>query len=174
MAGASLEFIGYALLVAAIFNLSRSVLWRQYILLIASLLFLSFFSHDPIAWLPLAAFLALGFTGLRLLQRGFKNAGLFVTLIILTLTLFVWLKKYTFIPSNAFLTFPYVTLGLSYIFFRVLHLLIDARDGNIPQTVSLLSYLNYTLNFSTVISGPIQRSQDFLAMQLAPEPLPLD
>ena len=83
-------------------------------------------------------------------------------------------EKYTFLPAITFLHLPYVTLGLSYIFFRVLHLVIDAREGSLVQKVGLVSYLNYTLNFTTFVSGPIQRYQDFVEMQEARIPLPLN
>jgi len=173
MGCASLQFLGFALAVAIIFNLRDSVAWRQGVLLFASLLFLAFFSLNPVSWLPLAAFLGFGFISLRRMQNGRKR-GAFVPLLVSGIAAFVWLKKYSFVPAPLFLQFSYVTLGLSYIFFRVLHLIIDAKDGNIPEKVSLTSYLNYTLNFTTLISGPIQRYQDFAEMQLAPVPLKLD
>ncbi len=173
MGSASLQFLGFALAVVVVFNLGRSVWWRQMILLAASLGFLAFFTPTLTALLPLAAFLALGFASLRLMQNGQQRAG-FAPLLIGVIAAFIWLKKYTFIPAPLFLRFPYLTLGLSYIFFRVLHLIIDAHDGDLPVKVSLISYLNYTLNFTTLISGPIQRYQDFAAMQLATMPLPLN
>ena len=40
-----------------------------------------------------------------------------------------WLKKYLFFPQATFLPFPYMVVGLSYVFFRVLHLVIDAQSG---------------------------------------------
>ncbi len=141
-------------------------------LLLASLIFLLFFSLQPLAWLPLACFLLFGFVGVQLLQHGRKN--LFVPLLVLGIVLFVWLKKYTFVPGPLLLHFPYVALGLSYIFFRVLHLIIDANDDALPSRISFATYLNYTLNFTTLLSGPIQRYQDFAEMQLAPVPLRVD
>ena len=173
MGTASLQFLGFAFCVAVVFNLRRSVAWRQLVLLAASLLFLSFFSRTPVSWIPLAAFLGFGYISLRLMQNGRWRAG-FVSVLIGCVAAFIWLKKYTFIPSPLFLNFPYVTLGLSYIFFRVLHLIIDAKNGDVPERVGLVSYLNYTLNFTTVVSGPIQRYQDFAKYQLAPIPLELD
>ena len=173
MGTASFVFLGFALCVIIIFNLSRAVAWRQTVLLAASLLFLSFFSHSPAAWIPFAAFLAFGFVSLRMIQSGHRRTGL-IPIVVACIAAFIWLKKYTFIPSPLFLHFPYVTLGLSYIFFRVLHLLIDAHNDQIPERVSLISYLNYTLNFATVLSGPIQTYQDFSRYQLAPVPLELD
>src|SRR6185437_16218954 len=46
-------------------------------------------------------------------------------------------------------------------FFRALHLIIDAHQGSLPARVGPLSYLAYTLNFTSLVSGPIQRYQDF-------------
>lgn len=173
MGSASFQFLGFAFVAVAVFNLHHSLAWRQTVLLVASLVFLAFFSLNPISYIPLAAFLAFGFISVRLMQRG-KRHSAFIPLLIAGIVGFIWLKKYSFIPGPFLLRFPYVTLGLSYIFFRVLHLIIDAKDGAIPGEVGLVSYLNYTLNFTTLISGPIQRYQDFAAMQLASKPLHLD
>ncbi len=130
MGSASLEFLGFSLLVVIIYNLSRAVRWRQLVLLVASLAFLGFFSLNPISWVPFAAFLMFGFVSVRLLQ-GDGDRRLFLPLLLAGIAGFVWLKKYTFLPQSSFLRFPYVTLGLSYIFFRILHLIIDAKDGAI-------------------------------------------
>jgi alginate O-acetyltransferase complex protein AlgI len=169
---ASLQFLAYACAVVLVFNFNRSVAWRQFILLGASVGFLGFFSLQPPAFVPLAAFLAYGFVSLRLMQA--KKTNLYAPLLLLGIVAFMWLKKYAFIPAALFLHHPYLTLGLSYIFFRALHLIIDARNGDLPPNISLVSYLNYMLNFTTLLSGPIQRYEDFAAMQLAPVPLPLD
>jgi D-alanyl-lipoteichoic acid acyltransferase DltB (MBOAT superfamily) len=144
------------------------------VLLVSSIGFLAFFSHGPAAFVPLAAFLLFGFVSLRLMQAGATR--LFAPLIIVAIAAFIWLKKYAFIPAPLFLHATYVTLGLSYIFFRVLHLVIDAHTphSTLSRKVSFVSYLNYTLNFTTLVSGPIQRYNQFASMQLAPEPLPLD
>lgn len=172
MGSASIDFLGYAFLVALASNLSRSIVWRQFVLLIGSIGFLGFFSHSVAAFLPLAAFLAFGFASLRMMGAGKTRA--FVPLLILGILGFAWLKKYAFIPPALFLRHPYLALGLSYIFFRVLHLIIDARNQELSRKVSIVSYINYTLNFTTLVSGPIQRYQDFAAAQLAPVPLPMD
>jgi D-alanyl-lipoteichoic acid acyltransferase DltB (MBOAT superfamily) len=142
------------------------------VLLAASIGFLGFFSPDPLEFLPLAVFLAFGFVSLRVMQAGKTSA--FIPSLLVAIGAFMWLKKYAFIPSLLFLHRPYLALGLSYIFFRVLHLIIDARYHELPRNISLVSYLNYTLNFTTLVSGPIQRYQDFAEMQLAPVPLPLN
>ena len=174
MGSASLWFLAYALAVVIIFNISPSVAWRQFVLLAASIGFLGFFSLRPNAFLPLAAFLLFGFISLRLTQAGATR--LFVPLLIVGIFAFAWLKKYAFIPSSLFLHYPYVTLGLSYILFRVLQLIIDARtqSATLLGKISLVSYVNFTLNFTTLVAGPIQRYNQFASMQLAPAPLPLN
>jgi alginate O-acetyltransferase complex protein AlgI len=171
---ASLQFLAFASVAVLIFNLSRAVAWRQSVLLVASIGFLGFFSRRPAAFVPLAAFLLFGFLSLRLMQAGATR--FFVPVLIVGIASFVWLKKYTFVPSSLLLRAPYVALGLSYIFFRVLHLIIDARSPHtaLSRKISLVSYLNYTLNFTTLVAGPIQRYNQFASMQLAPTPLPLN
>lgn len=173
MDSASLQFVAFGLLVALILNLSRKVGWRQCILFAANIGFLLFFSRTPTAYVPLAAFLLFGFVSLRLVQRKAARSS-FGLLLFAAVGSFVWLKRYTFIPGILLLPYSYVTLGLSYIFFRVVHLIIDAKDDATLGRVTIFDYLNYTLNFTTLLSGPIQRYQDFAKDQLAIEPLPLN
>jgi alginate O-acetyltransferase complex protein AlgI len=156
-------FVLFALAGALAYNLHGSTLWRQLVLLAMNLYFLSTFSRDPAAFIPLAAFVAVGYGAVRLMQAG--RRGWFVPALVLEIGLLVWLKRYSFLPPSSLLPFSYVTLGLSYIAFRMLHVLIDAKDGTLPE-VTLAGYLNYTLNFLTLVSGPIQRYEDFAASQL--------
>ena len=83
------------------------------------------------------------------------------------------MKKYTFLPDGIFLHVPYFTLGLSYIFFRVLHLLIETGENSEKSRIGIGAYLIYTLNFTTLISGPIQRYDQFARDQFGAEPIPL-
>jgi D-alanyl-lipoteichoic acid acyltransferase DltB (MBOAT superfamily) len=171
---ASLKFLGYAFAVILVFNSRGSVAWRQFVLLAASITFVAFFSPHLSTLAPLGAFLIFGLVSLRLMQAGFRQ--LLVPALLIGVGGYVWLKKYAFIPSSLFLEHPYLTVGLSYILFRVLHLIIDAQShySTLPAKISLVSYLNYTLNFTTLIAGPIQRYNEYAAMQLAPTPLPLN
>jgi D-alanyl-lipoteichoic acid acyltransferase DltB (MBOAT superfamily) len=93
--------------------------------------------------------------------------------ILAVIFVYIWLKKYTFLPEGMFLHYPYFTLGLSYVFFRVLHLLIETGDGDEKRHIGLSAYLLYTLNFTTLVSGPIQRYDEFACDQFAPEPISL-
>ena len=154
----SLTFLGFTALVAALLYVWRASWWRDAVLLVANIGFLATFSQNPLAWLPFAGFLALGYAGVRMLQSGRKaTRRLFPLLCFAIVFIYIWLKQYTFIPVAALLHFPYAVIGLSYVFFRVLHLVIDAHDGTLPDRVGPVSYLNYTLNFCSIVSGPIQR-----------------
>lgn len=163
MGSTSFQFLGFALVVVLVYNLHRSAMWRQTVLLTANLLFLASFSQGRWSFLPFAAFLILAYAGLQLIRTFPKTGGPLI--LIATIATFVWLKKYAFVPGSLFLAFPYVTVGLSYILFRVLHLMADTRAGDIPERVPVVSYFNYTLNFTTLVSGPIQPYQDYVKMQ---------
>jgi D-alanyl-lipoteichoic acid acyltransferase DltB (MBOAT superfamily) len=167
MSVASLPFLGFTAAVAMAFHLSKAQAWRQAVLLAGSLCFLATYSPKITAYGPLAAFLALGYAGVRLMQ-GHHRRWTFPALVVGTIFVFAWFKKYSFLPSSIFLSFAYTTIGLSYVFFRVLHLIIDAKGGDLPDRVGLAPYLNYTLNFTTLVSGPIQRYQDFARMTADP------
>jgi alginate O-acetyltransferase complex protein AlgI len=169
---ASFSFLAFALVVVLAYNSHPSVGWRKWILLVANLAFLATFSHSRLIFGPLFAFLAFGFLSVWAIERAHSKAAYF-SIIAGTLLVFFWLKKYTFLPEVSFLRFTYTTLGLSYIFFRVMHMIIDAHTRNLGRKIDIASYLNYTLNFTTLVSGPIQRYPEFIEQHLAPVRPPL-
>ncbi len=161
MPTASAGFLLFSAAVAIACNLSRHPLWRGWVLLAANLAYLATVSTDPSAFLPFAAFLAIGYAAI--LASGRRRSGKVLGTLVMALTLgFCWLKKYWFLSGLGFISSPYVTIGLSYIFFRVMHLVIDAQSHREAGRLSFLSYLNYTLNFTALVAGPIQRYEDFL------------
>jgi alginate O-acetyltransferase complex protein AlgI len=166
---ASFQFILFGVVVAAISNLHRSPAWRLAVLLSSSLAFIGMLAPNPLVLLPMAVFLLLGYVGLQVMIRGWSDVQPWI--VIAVICTYIWLKKYTFLPNEIFLEFPYLTIGLSYIFFRVLHLIIEASDKEFAGTISLGRYLAYTLNFTTFVSGPIQRYDEFIEDQCAPVPI---
>jgi alginate O-acetyltransferase complex protein AlgI len=154
---ASFQFVLFGLAVAAVSALGRSPAWRLTILLVASLAFVGMLAPNFSSLLPLTAFILLGYVELLMVADRWARAQLWLLTSIIFL--YIWLKKYTFLPHELFLPFPYLTLGLSYVFFRVLHLLIEA--GEFRPRISFARYLVYCLNFTTFVSGPIQRYDDF-------------
>jgi len=168
---ASFQFVLFGLATALISNLSRSRVWRSLILFAATIVFLGLLEHSPIAFLPLGGFLFLGYVELLLLERGWSRS--LVWSVLAVIFVYVWLKKYTVLPEGMFIHHPYYILGLSYIFFRVLHLLIETGSGSEKRHIGLGAYLLYTLNFTTIISGPIQDYDEFARDQFADDPIPL-
>jgi D-alanyl-lipoteichoic acid acyltransferase DltB (MBOAT superfamily) len=137
----------------------------------ASVIFLGLLDHHPVAFIPLIGFLLLGYAGLFFIGLG--SSKFLIWILCAVIFAYAVLKKYTVLPEGIFIDFPYFTVGLSYIFFRVMHLLIELADGNENKRLSLGAYLLYTLNFTTLISGPIQRYDEFARDQFALEPVEL-
>jgi D-alanyl-lipoteichoic acid acyltransferase DltB (MBOAT superfamily) len=171
MDAASIQFVLFGIVVAIISNFNSSRVWRSIVLLSASVVFLFLQANSPFEFLPLAAFLLLGYGGVAMLDHGWSRY--MVWSIVAVIFAYIWLKKYTFLPEGIFLHFPYFTLGLSYIFFRVLHLLIETGEGSETAHIGLGAYLLYTLNFTTFVSGPIQRYDEFARDQFAIQPISL-
>jgi len=168
---ASFQFVLFGLGVAALANFAKIQVRRSAVLLASSIVFLILIAPNVIGFLPFAAFVLLGYVGLVLHERGWSTSR--ATSIVVIVFVYAWLKKYTFLPNIIFLQFPYFTLGLSYIFFRILHLLIEASDRDKNRHIEFGAYLLYTLNFTTLVSGPIQRYDDFCRDQDRSNSLPL-
>lgn len=158
----SAEFVLFFLAFIFLFNIRSSIGWKQAICVVANLIFLASFALQPLNLIPIAAFLIYCYASVEIVRRGVSKP-VFIGILVLTLLVFVSLKRYSFVPTELELAFPYITIGLSYILFRVLHMLIDMRAGDIAGPVRPVAFFNYTCNFLTLISGPIQRFQDFEA-----------
>jgi alginate O-acetyltransferase complex protein AlgI len=173
MTVASLAFLAYALAVALLYNLAPPIWWRQGVMLIANGAFLASFVTGVMPLLPLLGFILASYACLRLVQVD-RSDRTHVVVLTLMIALFFWLKRYSFLPQASFLPFAYSVIGLSYIFFRTVHVVIDAHSGDLPERVPLIAYLNYVLNFTSLVSGPIQRYQDYAATQLVAERPPFN
>lgn len=160
----SLVFLIFACIGALFYNLSQASRWREGVFFVVNLGFMATYSSNPLAFAPYLAFLALGFVWVQVLSRA-RSRVLFLTAIGSTLLLFCWLKRYAFIPAQTFVTAPIVTVGLSYVFFRVMHLIIDAAQDSIERPVKIVPFFNYAMNFTSIVSGPIQRFQDYSQSQ---------
>jgi D-alanyl-lipoteichoic acid acyltransferase DltB (MBOAT superfamily) len=163
MALTSPQFIFFFVLVALAFNLTRVSQYRIWILTIANAIFLASFVPEPRALAPLAAFLAVGYLAFRLSRPG--RALVNGTLLALIVLMFVYLKKYAFLGPVPSLPFPYLSIGLSYILFRMLQLVIDRSYGEDTRHWTVHEFFDFTCNFLCFISGPIQRSSQFLEDQ---------
>jgi hypothetical protein len=59
---------------ALVFNLGSAAWWRESILLLVNIAFLAGFSQDPVAFLPYAGFLAVGFIAQSITRGGPRAA----------------------------------------------------------------------------------------------------
>ncbi|MBV8722188.1 MAG: hypothetical protein JO277_08570 [Candidatus Eremiobacteraeota bacterium] len=168
----SLQFLAFCALVAALLAASASGKWRRAILLVANVAFLATFAQHVTSLVPFAGFLAAGYVAMLVADRHRgKLIGLVALLTILVVG-FCWLKRYVFFPDWMLLPNVFVTVGLSYAFFRVVSLVVDAYGGVLPGHVGVAAYLNYTINFTSFVAGPIQMYPQFLRNEVeAPAPL---
>jgi alginate O-acetyltransferase complex protein AlgI len=170
---ASIQFLVFAAVAASLYNLGTAVWWRQAILTAANVSFLATFSLGAASYLPFVCFVVFGYAATRTLEQpGGKR--FFIPALVAVIGLFFWLKRYSFIPSALLMSQVYVTIGLSYLFFRMLHVLIDTRDGALEGPIGPIAYFNYLTNFPSLVSGPIQFYQDYAATQLASQRPTLD
>nr|WP_294547288.1 MBOAT family O-acyltransferase [uncultured Rhodopila sp.] len=54
-------------------------------------------------------------------------------------------------------------IGLSYVMFRVLHVMVDAHGNELPAGLKLRHYVCYLFCYLTFLAGPIQGVRDFVA-----------
>jgi D-alanyl-lipoteichoic acid acyltransferase DltB (MBOAT superfamily) len=163
MTGASFAFVGFGIVVALLVALRRSLAWRQAVLLAASVVFLATLSRDPLAYLPLLGFLGAGYLAVR--AAGARSARLVPILVVGVVLLFVWIKRYAFVPHGLWIPYAYVTVGLSYMLFRLLHLVIEAHDTPALARLPVRDFLGYLIGFNTLVAGPIMFYDEYLETQ---------
>lgn len=100
-----------------------------------------------------SAFLVIAFLSLRKSHE--KKSILFYLFIILSIVPLIYSKWSALFSANQF-----GFLGLSYICFRVLQIIIEIYDGVITQ-IDIPDFLLFLLFFPTLSSGPIDRSRRF-------------
>ena len=157
----SFEFVSFSVLSIAVFSAVRGML-RQGLFLLANLTFV-YFILGPVGLLTTIGFCTLGYV-LLLWQRANPSLSLMTTITLLILP-FMYMLNYEFLGlllPDDFLWTTLRTIGLSFILFKMIHVLVDSKGGSVEK-VDYLTHLNYCLNFTTFMMGPIQRYQDYYA-----------
>jgi len=163
------SFLGLVGVGLLLFHLLPYLGWRRFIFLTVSLVFLASHAVGPANWrlpepwielIPLCGFGLLAYLCIWLVYF-WRSRALFILSILVLLALFIWLKQYTFARFVRPLAMPYVMVGMSYILFRVLHVLIDVYEGALGVPPPPLSFCGYTCSFLTLNSGPIQLYPEF-------------
>ena len=159
---ASLDFLAAFLLLSSVFFFIPTTLWRQAALGACNAGFLYLQMPNVKSVAALALFLISGYVIAQILRKWPSRCLLAVYLVALVAA-FLVLRKYDLVASYLPQSLAMHTLnivGLSYMLFRQIHFLVDSIEGQIER-VTLWSYVNYQLNLFTLLSGPIQRYQDF-------------
>jgi len=155
-------FFAFLAAIVVAFHVSESVAYRRFVLGAANAVFIASYLTDLTQVVPLLVFLGLGYACVSTLYL--RKSPLVLTFgVTAVLCLYVFLKRFSFFESLGQLPFSYLTVGLSYILFRILHLMVDVRSGDLIERIGPLTYFRFTCNFLCFVSGPIQRYQDFSA-----------
>lgn len=152
-------FFLFLFLTVVIFHLSADTSYRKLVLAVANLVFIASYATAWLQLVPLAAFLVLGY-GLVKLAHGIRTGIAMTAAIIFLLAFYIFLKQFFFLHSYS-LPFIYTVVGLSYILFRIVHLIVDLSSGEIDNPPGPLAFFRYTCNFLCFVSGPIQTWTDF-------------
>ena len=129
---------------------------------------------SPAGRVSTAAFIVAGYVFAKSVQRWPRFTGAAVATLVAS---FVYLRGYdlviTLLPAG-YWNSALATAGLSYLLFKVVHVIVDSSGGALPR-LGFWSYVAYCLNFTTFLLGPIQRYQSFLdQMEGRVEPLDPD
>jgi alginate O-acetyltransferase complex protein AlgI len=160
MSVASAKFIYFILAGLIFFHLCKPAIGRRIILALMNIGFILTYEHRPLFLLPLFLFLLISYL-FTFSIRKIPTKALVTSTISALVVIFIVLKKYALIPDALTLNFSYTVLGLSYILFRVIHVIFDSFSNELEAPITPLSFFNYTCSFLTLISGPIQRYEDF-------------
>ena len=168
-------FIVFLLILGGVYFYLPTAALRRFVFTVCNLTILWILQPDVLTVTVIAGFLLSGY-GIALWLKARPNRGIFSGYLIAILAIFLILKKYDFlvwIMPGALLRHTIQIVGLSYMLFRQIHFIVDTMEGQI-ESPTLAGYLNYQLNFFGILSGPIQRYQEFAESWSHPQPILLD
>ncbi|MCP5367801.1 MAG: hypothetical protein H6907_02265 [Hyphomicrobiales bacterium] len=156
--------IGFALLASGLILLAWSRFSRLFLpaLGVASLVAAAAWS-GPAELAALVLFLVPPYVAARAVwgHEGRQGTRLAMATIAWQVALFAVLRGYPFVDLLGWLGHPLAVVGLSYILFRQIHLILEAPFlGDLP--LDPWRYLTFLLAFWTLLAGPIQRYPAFV------------
>ncbi|MDP6774227.1 MAG: MBOAT family O-acyltransferase [Rhodospirillales bacterium] len=117
---------------------------------------------SPLEFAVLAGFLLPPYLAARFLwgRQDRAGTGLAAGIVFWEVVLFIYLRQYAWAEIAEWLRHPVTIVGISYMLFRVVHLVVDAPYlGHLPFSPG--RYAGYVTAFWTLLSGPIQRYEAF-------------
>ena len=163
-------FVAFAALSIILLRILPGGGWRQGTLLCLDAAFLYSQTVALLPLVPLIGFVLLGYVAVIAAERRRARHGLGL-LVLGMVAIFVWLKRYPLVSALPTFGFAFTVVGLSYMLFRILHIVIDVGQGSLNRP-RFVSYLNYVFNFLCLLSGPIARLEDFEPQLRVRPPLP--
>lgn len=152
--------------VLVVYNLSKSITFKNIVLLVASL---AFYAWGELKWIVVMIITSfVDFVAGKLIDRykGTKKAKLFLALsIILTLGVLIVFKYMNFLTHNLNLL-PFVNvketsialpIGISFYTFQVMSYVVDVYTGKVEVQKKYYKLLLYVSMFPQLIAGPIVR-----------------
>ena len=158
----SLGFLAVCGVVAVLFHLLPWRSSRRVLLSAVNLALLVPLVPNAQSWLCGTAFILGTYAAVRL-QKARPSGNVVFATIALVIAAFLYLKRYAFLTSllpSRFLEHPIELVGLSYMLFKFIHVLVDQWQGQLAP-LSFTCYVNYQLAFFTILAGPIQRYNEF-------------
>jgi alginate O-acetyltransferase complex protein AlgI len=152
-------FIAFVSIAALVFNIAPGR-WRAgFVFPVTTLVFLGLVLPTSQAVVALLGFISLLWLATEVTFRWPRRHVQLIALF-LVLVIFGWMKSYDFLAFLPLATQVPATIGLSYILIRALQLLIDLSEAPElrPAPLTLFSFL---ASWPCLVSGPIQRFQDF-------------
>ncbi len=172
MVFSSITFLYFFLpLTAILYFISKNLVWKNTILLLASVLFYSWGEPKLVLLMLLASLVAyIGGLGIDSLDKkgktGAKKLVFIITTVLLVCNL-LWFKYFNFFADNAELilgrsfSVPEIILpiGISFYTFQILSYVIDLYWGNVGVQKNYFYLSLYLCFFPQLIAGPIVRYQ---------------
>lgn len=158
----SLGFLISCGVAAIIYRRLPSVRLRQFLFTLLNVTFVATFLPGVTAAAALAIWILGTYAALCLIIKIPSGRTVFCVLAA-TLSIFLVVKRYSFLNSiipDTMWQHPVEFVGLSYMLFKFIHVLVDKWQGQLEQP-TLACYAAYQLSFFTLLAGPIQRYQGF-------------
>lgn len=155
----SLFYFVFIFIALAFFSL-KNFFSVQTRLAIINAVFLGSIFNSIESALPLFSFAVLSYSIVAFVARNRKR---FVLLAAIAFIVFIFaiVKKYAIVEDIYVFGFSYTTIGLSYLLFRIIHMLIDVYEETLDQAPSGRDYFNYLFFFLSFTSGPVHSYEAF-------------
>jgi alginate O-acetyltransferase complex protein AlgI len=156
----SISFLPFVFVMFVVHSVLAEKIRRVWIFAAANAAFLWLTVNQKIDLWPLALLVASGYVLARI-QVYQQSTWLKLGAVLLVVGQFVYFKGYAFLSSLGIDILPFFALGMSYLLFRILHLIIDSSENHSFAPGSFVDYFAYVTFFPAFNSGPVQLYPDF-------------